>query len=531
MAVSVRSGRPFATPMQRVVLLGVGLSMMLGSWLLATPLGAGVDESSHVVAAVADSHLKFKHSSDASGHPLVLQKVLLPRTFGMLNTETLCYFSTGGPGNCHAQLAECIYIVDNAGHCSPPLQGDASVGTAFTYTGRYPPAYLVFTGLPTLVSSTPGVIWFMRLLSVLLSGSLVIAAFVCALRWGRRPLLLLGLGVCLTPTFLGTSVIVNPSSLEMAAALAVWTAGVILARDATVPDRRLIDIFGASSVLLTIARPSSPSWTLVIMVILGLLAGRSRLRDLWALRRVRIWAVVIAAGGIGTVIWVIAVHGTTIIKLAPQPLSQALPWALHSLPSFIHQAIGNLGSGRVTFPLTITVTIGVMGLAVLFLGALNLRRAGGSRWLGLSLLVLALIGVPVLLAVTNVPEMTPYGRYLYPLGIGLPILLGGLSAPRWRRVSALGVLIMAVAQAAALLHVLHRWSEGTGAAWRLSPTGPESWNPPAGVIVVGLIGIAGPILVGLVLLWSLREDPTPQSLAIEYPIEHHHDSVEAAETD
>jgi hypothetical protein len=143
--------------MQRVVLLGVGLSMMLGSWLLATPLGAGVDESSHVVAAVADSHLKFQHSSDASGHPLVLQKVLLPRTFGMLNTETLCYFSTGGPGNCHAQLEECIYIVDNAGHCSPPLHRDTSVGSAFTYTGRYPPLYLVFTGLPTLVSSTPGV--------------------------------------------------------------------------------------------------------------------------------------------------------------------------------------------------------------------------------------------------------------------------------------------------------------------------------------------------------------------------------------
>ena len=512
-AVTSRSGRSFATLLQRVVLLGVGLSMMLGSWLLATPLGAGVDESSHVVAAVTDSHLKFQHSSDQNGRPVVFQKVLLPRTFGLLNTETLCYYR-GGPGSCHAHAAECLYVVGNAGHCSPPLIGDATIGTAFTYTGRYPPAYLAFTGLPSIVSSTPGVIWFMRLLSTLLAGSLVLTAFFCALRWGRRPLLLLGLSACLTPTFLGTSVIVNPSSLEMAAALAVWTTGVILARDSTVPDRRLIDLFGASTILLTIARPSSPSWTLVILVVLGLLAGRRRLRDLWEIRRAKIWAAAIAGFGIGVVIWVVVVHATTIIQINPQPLRQAFPWALRGLPRFINQAIANLGSGMITFPLIISVMLGIVGATVLGLGALNLRHTPWPRWVGLGLLLLTLIAAPVVLAVSNVPEMTPYGRYLYPLGIGLPILLGGLSAPHWRRVSAIGVLIVAVAQAVALLHYLHRWSEGPGAPWVLHPMGPASWSPPAGVIAVGLLGVIGPILISLVLLSALRDDPGTPSLAL-----------------
>ena len=102
---------------------------------------------------------------------------------------------------------------------------------ATTYVGLYPPLYYAIAGLPTLLWSSGSAIYLMRALSALVAALLYGLTLAMIARWSRAPLLLSALGLALTPLVVFLGGVVNPSTLEIAAAAATWTAGLLLVLD------------------------------------------------------------------------------------------------------------------------------------------------------------------------------------------------------------------------------------------------------------------------------------------------------------
>ena len=175
---------------------------------------------------------------------------------------------------------------------------------SLTYHGRYFPAYYLLVGLPSWVSS-PGArqIYLMRLASVLLAAALlaVRGSSAHAAR-ARVSVAASGLVLAITPMVLFFAASVNPSGLQIAAAIAVWTSGTLLAKTAADGiDSRLVDRLGVAAVALAIARPLGPLWLVITGVILALVAGFAGVRALWRSSWVRIWVGVIVGATVVTI--------------------------------------------------------------------------------------------------------------------------------------------------------------------------------------------------------------------------------------
>ena len=145
-------------------------------------------------------------------------------------------------------------------------RADESV-KAITYDGRYPPLYYAIVGLPSLVSQTDAAVYAMRFFSGALTALLLGLAIALAARWSSNKMLLLAVTVAATPLVLVFGSTVNPSGLEMSAALCVWTGALVLVLEhAHRPPTGLVIACAASSVALVFSRPISALWLAIIAV-------------------------------------------------------------------------------------------------------------------------------------------------------------------------------------------------------------------------------------------------------------------------
>jgi hypothetical protein len=486
--------------------IALGLLGIIAAWLLATPLGSGVDEVAHIVTAVADAHLSTQRAGDPDASSPVFQMVPAAGTFALLYDETLCVVARGGPGDCRLSARDCRALAGPDARCGLPLVGDAAPSTARTWTGRYPPVYPFLVGLPTLLTSTPGVIGAMRAISAAMSWALLLGALLCAAGRGRRPLMGVATVAVLTPTVLGTAVIVNPSGLEISASIALWTSGTLLATTVGPVPRRVTALAFVAAGALVVARPTSVVWAVVIISVLLVLAGRHRIGEVMAGRGERIGMVALCALALASVLFVVEAHATMIITTwLPQTTSQAASWAARSWGAFVEQSIGNLGTGVIAFPTLITAIYEVVLAAVVLAGLVALRSAERKVWAAVGLLVLACVAAPVVLASRQVPEVTPYGRYLLPLLAGLPIVLSSQVAGgrRWARV---GIVSLCLGQLFGLVWLLHRWTVGPQGPWWAGHRVAGEWTPviPTGVIVV--LASASTVLLAAGLWTSLSDE-------------------------
>ena len=70
-----------------------------------------------------------------------------------------------------------------------------------------------------------------------------------------------------------------------------------------------------ASVLLAATRPLSPAFLAVIMVVVALVAGRTKLRRIWADRRSRVAAAVIVAVTALSTAYVVINHSLVVIQV------------------------------------------------------------------------------------------------------------------------------------------------------------------------------------------------------------------------
>jgi len=203
---------------------------------------------------------------------------------------------------------------DVTADCAPPFKGSDSPGKVLTQVGRYPPAYYFAVGLPTLVWPSAAGVRVMRLVSAAITAALLASAFVTAQGSRRREGLVLGLVVAVTPMvfFLGGSV--NPSGVEIAGAIGLWSALVTLVltepgepQSVETTGRLALRAAVAGSALV-LSRQLGPLYALLIVAVVAAFAGRRRVAALARRPEVRRWGAALGAVSVVSIAWILAKH-------------------------------------------------------------------------------------------------------------------------------------------------------------------------------------------------------------------------------
>ncbi len=458
----------------RVFVLATALVFCaMALWSAATPLYAAPDEpvqAAKAAAVVRGELAGSRYSSQAKA----LGLVRVPAFFALPTNrnDPTCY---------HRQPtipASCAPALVNAGNALTP---------SWIYVARYPPLYYAIVGLPSLFGSDPLTLYLMRLVAALLSAVFVGLAVMSAVVWSKNRLLLAGVLVATTPMVLFLGGVVNPSGLEVAAAISVWTSGTLLATEHLHdPPPGLVAVLGASAAVFELVRALSPFWLALIALVL---VGISDWRGLAAFfrRREPRWAVAgVALVGVVAVAWILGEHATDVYSrspLGPTPETTILETSFSHNDFYLQGMIGVFGWFDTFSPtFTYVAWYGLVGLLALMAAVVARAR----QVLVLVLLTVAIVVVPVAISSSQVHRYgyTWSGRDTLPLAVGLPLLAAALIAQsdfarHGRRLVAGAGVVASLAQFAAFFEALRRYGVGT--------RGPDfgfllhaSWSPPTG---------------------------------------------------
>jgi hypothetical protein len=477
------------------------------AWLLTTPPMGAADESSHLIYAAAAVRGQLVGPTavvDRFGTTAAVTH--LPGWLGQVSPAKPCY----------------ARHLETTAECGPPLL--PAGGQQVTFAGRYPPAYYLVVGLPSLLDTGPSSIYLMRLVSALLAAALLASALLTAAEWAPR-VLVPALAVAATPMAVFEFGSVNPSALEIAAAVGVWTHGLRLVLGPEPPGRRVVVRFGVAMAALAVARPISPLWLLMALVVLAVLAPLPRLVALLRRRDVLVAGGAAVLATLSTVLWVRAAGSLQLLMRPPPAELRAHIWntELLQMPHQLEWMIGNLGWADV--PLPAGVKFGWLLLIGLFVG-LGWLLGGWRARLALFGAVAATLVVPMVLEVANFDRFGPYwqGRYTLPFAVGV-VLVGAGVVAAGEPIGRLRSMPGGVGVSVAALHVLllfaalRRW--GVGASRTYLANAYIGWWPPGGRTVVLVWAVAGVLLAGAVTLlgraWPAGRTPAgaPEPAAAE----------------
>jgi hypothetical protein len=460
---------------------------------------ASPDEPAHVIKAAAVARGEWLGIPLSGPHHEVtgFTYVRVPGIFNALMPS--CYaFRPDVPASCM--------------HILPHPSKDVSVPTG---AGRYPPLYYFVVGLPSLIWKSTRGIRLMRVVSGLLCAAFLASAFASASESRRRSFLVWGVAVAMTPMALFLAGTVNPSGLEIAAAICLWTTGCELVLEkGTGVDHRLMARAGVSAAVLVQVRTISPLWMVMIIGTLVLVAGRQRLLILARAPVAWIWAGVVILSSTFALWWLHYAKALASTGAKPPAVSLAhrIEQALGLTDAWLHEMVGVLG--WLDTPAPFLTFYGVLFLVALFL-SLGILTAEERRrpWI-LVALAAAVVVVPAYIQVRGFAQVGGLfwqGRYALPLAAGVVILGAGLTTSERlpgrliRRSRWLFATVFLTAQGAIFVQDLRRYTVGFTSGNPFS--GP--WHPPFGSVpitvffaaaLVGwtawLIAISGPTFAG-----------------------------------
>jgi predicted membrane protein DUF2142 len=400
-----------------------------------------------------------------------------------------------------AYTAGCFaFQSDRTANCAS-FRGSSRDVDVLTTAGGQPPAYYAVVGiLSRPVPNGSAMIYYMRLISALMTCALLASAIASLEREARPALAYAGFAVAVTPMVLFLGGVVNPSGVEIAAALCVWTSGAALVREAPLRiDGRLVTRLTVGAGALALARPLGPFWLALIGIALLSITARAGWGKIWASRLIRIGAVVVATCSVAQVAWIASVG--TLNTSTTNTVGINLPWINLTRGSIgmsftrFEQMIGVFGwldtnSPGFTFFLWILALGSVLTLAVL----VGHRRlvAAATVLVGLTILV------PIALEVPNVRAAGYFwqGRYTLPLAVGVPVLAGiAAAATRFGGSLRVGRFLtivgsaLVVGQILAFMQALRRYTVGVHGGvlfWRHA-----SWSPPVPTVVIVIVFALG----------------------------------------
>lgn len=488
----------------------LAIFLLMAAWSVSMPLYSGPDEASHVIHAAALDRGQLI-GTPVPGNQDPYSIVTVPGTFGHGAYLMRCYkFRSSVPAS-----------------CGEATKLSAAPIRAQTYTGRYPPLYYAVVGLPTLVSTSQWVVIFMRLLGALMCSVLLGLAFMAISIWSRARLLPAAFLCALTPMAIYMGAMVNPSGLEIAAAICLWCSGILLALEhADDPPRGLIVVLAVSACILTLCRGLSPLWTVLTLIAVAFLMGPRKLGGLFTSRRDVQWsAAALLVCGVFATLWIVLAHSLWAVpvgtpdSLAKTPELHIVSQAVKQTKTWLREMVGVMGWLDTRLLIWTYLAWGAALLALIVIGLwLGRRRAS---------IILVLIGLvslflPVVIELHNArtDNLIWQGRYSLPLAVGVP-LLAAVSVAGGRRVyehlqlnlSRVLLVILGVGGLLAYLQTLRRYAVGAGGSVDFLH---GSWRPIEGNAVAILWYVAATaLLVGT--LWRLTDrlahSDQPESLS------------------
>jgi hypothetical protein len=474
------------------------------AWALASPPTAAPDERDHVANAVAvargqllgDALTKEQKLSLAAGRgrKSSYRAIDIPEIYDNNNTSCFAFLPDAN--------ASCFH-----------WRGSDRIVPVLNPVVWYPPTYYAVIGLVARPFD-PGrdSLYAMRFVGVLIMAALLASAVVSLRRSSSPALRMVAFLVALTPMALFLAASVNPSGPEIVAGIALWASGTVLVREALADgtvDGRVVLRVGIAATVLAVSRQDAPLWLGLIVLTLGLLAGRTGWRALWASTALRIWGVVVVVCTAAQVAWVFGV-GTlapehSVFRATNLSSNQALRESVGNSFRWYHEMIGWFGWLDAPSPM-LTVVIWTMALGGLVVLALAFGR---RRWTVATLAVLVLAAaLPIALEYLQSQGIGAghwQGRYALPFAAGVPILAAFSLEPDGldRRVAkgVFPVLVgaaLALAQFAAFTQNLRRYTVGyNGKVWYFVD---PAWSPPLGAAAL-TIGFG--VVVALTFVWLL----------------------------
>ncbi len=394
------------------------------AWSIATPLMSGPDEGAHAsrAASVARGQLTGP-----------LRKLIIDNWVVQVPEA----FAHSGRANCFFDAPFAPTHVGPASltpACVGSFDGSNRLVDDLTYEFRGTPHIYGLLGLPSLVFPDGRGMWLMRVINALICAALLASACMSALHRPGRRLAIVGVLASMTPMVWYLAGLVNPNSIEIAAAICLWSSAIGLAmHDATESDHRLVTRSGIALAILVGIRALGPAFALAVFVACGALASRARLRELWHRRDVRTWGCVAFVSTAVTALWVLRAGTPNEAPYRTIGFSRAAD----RLPMMWRQTVGAFATGYLPLPRLVAYGWGaivIVGLAVAF-GRITARQR-----VILGAAVAAAIALSVGADGFGLPNIgfDWQGRYGLPLTAGAVMLAFALPPDRGRPIRTFG---------------------------------------------------------------------------------------------
>ncbi len=492
-------------------LVFLSYALVMASWIVSNPPYGGPDEWSHYLRAVGLGHGQLVGTPSGREGALAIVGPTQPsfldaKTYQdelawvAQNTRKVRIPAGLTPGwfRCPQQTdpsvsARCL---NNA----PPLDQPRDW---FNPTATYQPfPYLVPAAISWIDLSPDHLSRLMRAGKALLAMWLLGAAVFLLWNTEARLVSLTGMVVAVTPMAVFLAATLNPSGLEVMAALAFISALIRLTRDQT--DRRSTrwswTVAAISGVVLVLSRTQGPVWAALSLATIIPLGGvRTFLTTTLENKR---WS------GPASIAMLVAVLLNRLWERAygpeltfdPTPLVSSISQGIAQLPLVLREQVGVFNYLEVSMPLLAYGLWGALAVA-LFTSALLV----GSRRQRLHLLLagVAALTLPVLLVATTMRHtgFSLQGRYVLSFSVVVPLLAGEILVRRYDRLRALDArqLFLPFALVAGFVQFVAWWTNARrfavgirGPRWFLPSA---EWSPPLGWWPWLLLAVTGVCLL------------------------------------
>jgi Predicted membrane protein (DUF2142) len=472
-----------------VVAVFLGYLALGAAWAFAGPFNSSADEQDHIIraAGVVSGQVAPK-PEDAAYHTGAKQTV--PQSL----IHDMCW-----------QFAS-----DKSAACDVKGFADRTPTSTGTKVGRYNPVYYAIVGWPLRFWPTMTGLWLSRLITSALVAGLLAMAAAAALRWSRHRVMLAGVVLMATPAVVNLAGTVNPSSLEVAAGILLFTALIPLLDPEREIERSMVWYAGVAAVVLATVRGLGPFWLGIAFLVLLVPLRRARLAQVWRAPRFLTWAIVVACAVAASAVWTLDRHALTLGRSDPiNPPYQAAQivefvtmtrWVEH-----LSQMVVGLGWLDVPVPPYVPL-LWYLLLGLLLVGGLLF----GDRVARLRITAITLIAfcLPMftdgLTATLN--DYPSQGRYLMALFAGAVLIAGEalvragvLTEQRTTTlIRATGSVIMPILQVTCLAAAMVRWQNGTPPDGRRPNFNPliGTWHPALGSGLILELGVLGAVILG-----------------------------------
>lgn len=409
-------------PRRQLLVVGVVAwvwsALLFAVWGLATPLWGSADSYAQVFRAYSVWH----------------GQVVAPDQPGATGGEAVIRVPAGLASSA-ASVSCFAFHPEQPASCIVPPGDEPGTVEMPNGAGKYPPAYYLLVGWPSLFLSGTALFYGVTLAAAALAAVFVAWAVVAAHLARRRVWPLAGVLVAITPQVMYFGGAANPNSVEITGAIGLASCSVAFLRN---PDGRAervvfrLAMLAASAMIL--ARMLAPVWVAAWIAVVWLLWGR----ELWrvVLRRPHVWWLL--APAVATVSLLAWTYATGLTSYGAPVADLSLRGALHAsfdriVPETLYEQVGQFGwlDTPLAAPWRWTYVAAWLLLVGLALLALRLR----ARMAVVAAAGAALV-LPILIQAQEWNSLGPVwqGRYTLPLTVMVSILALALVADdAWRQ--------------------------------------------------------------------------------------------------